>query len=87
MACVESFGRRIDGLLNIAGVLDHCGSVDSVLDTMWHKCIAINLTAPVMLIREVIPIMREQKSGSIVNISSKAGVSGAAAGVAYTASM
>lgn len=85
-ACIEAFGRRIDGLLNIAGVSYHFASVDGISDVIWHKCFAVNLTAPVMLMREVVPIMREQKSGSIVNVSSKAGISGAAAGVAYTAS-
>jgi NAD(P)-dependent dehydrogenase (short-subunit alcohol dehydrogenase family) len=36
--------------------------------------------------REVVRVMKEQGGGSIVNVSSKAGQSGAAAGVAYTAS-
>lgn len=84
--CIKEFGGRIDGLLNIAGIMDRNGSVDSMSDDMWDRCIAINLTAPVKLIREVIPIMREQKSGSIVNVGSKAATSGATSGVAYTAS-
>lgn len=85
-ACAEAFGNRIDGLLNVAGVLDNFASVDSVTDNIWDKCIAVNLTAPVKLMRAVIPIMRAQRHGSIVNVSSKAGMSGGAAGVAYTAS-
>ena len=85
-ACKEAFGRRIDALLNIAGVMDHNQSADSVVDSVWDRCIAVNLTAPVRLMREVLPIMREQKSGSIVNVASKAALSGAVSGVAYTAS-
>lgn len=84
--CVRQFGGRIDGLLNIAGIMDRNGSVDSLTDEMWDQCIAINLTAPVKLMREVIPVMRAQRSGSIVNVGSKAATSGAASGVAYTAS-
>ena len=85
-SCVREFGGRIDGLLNIAGIMDRNGSVDSLSDEMWDRCISINLTAPVKLMREVIPVMREQKSGSIVNVGSKAATSGAVPGVAYTAS-
>lgn len=85
-ACTHAFGNRIDGLLNVAGVLDNFASVDGVTDQVWNKCLAVNLTAPVKLMRAVIPIMRAQKRGSIVNVSSKAGISGGAAGVAYTAS-
>lgn len=83
--CLEVFDG-IDVLVNIAGVVDHCSSVDTLTDDMWERCMAINLTAPVRLMREVLPIMKERKSGSIVNISSKAGSSGAVSGVAYTAS-
>ncbi|KAJ5748646.1 uncharacterized protein N7511_010342 [Penicillium nucicola] len=86
LACNEAFGRRIDALLNIAGIMDHNQSADSVVDSVWDRCIAVNLTAPVRLMREVLPIMREQKSGSIVNVASKAALSGAVSGVAYTAS-
>lgn len=85
-SCIQEFGGRIDGLLNIAGIMDRNGSVDTLSNEMWDRCIAINLTAPVKLMREVIPVMREQKSGSIVNVGSKAATSGAASGVAYTAS-
>nr|BCD52381.1 short-chain dehydrogenase/reductase SptC [Aspergillus sp.] len=85
-ACIAAFGQRIDGLLNVAGIADNYGSADSVTDEVWDRCLAVNLTAPVKLMREVIPIMREAGKGSIVNTSSKAGLSGASSGVAYTAS-
>ncbi|KAH0593202.1 hypothetical protein MHUMG1_08924 [Metarhizium humberi] len=84
---LQMFGGRIDALLNVAGVRDRFESVDTLSDSMWERCIAVNLTAPVKLMREVIKIMKEQKSGSIVNVASKAGTSGASAGVAYTATV
>ncbi|CAI7643385.1 unnamed protein product [Penicillium pancosmium] len=84
--CLEAFEGRIDALFNIAGVMDHQGSVDTVTDSDWDRCIAINLTAPLKLMRAVIPTMRAQKRGNIINMASRAGVSGAAAGAAYTAS-
>nr|BAW27600.1 putative short-chain dehydrogenase [Aspergillus stellatus] len=85
-AAISAYGRRIDALLNIAGVMDNNQSADSVVDNVWDRCIAVNLTAPVKLMRQVLPVMREQKSGSIVNVASKAALSGAVSGVAYTAS-
>jgi NAD(P)-dependent dehydrogenase (short-subunit alcohol dehydrogenase family) len=83
--CIAQYGR-IDSLLNVAGVMDNMASADAVIDDIWDRCIAVNLTAPVKLMRAVLPCMREQKSGSIVNVASKAAMSGAAAGIAYTAS-
>ena len=61
-------------------------------DEMWEKVMAVNLTVPVKLMREVVGVMKTQgdgekgNGGSIVNVSSKAGISGEVAGVAYTAS-
>lgn len=66
--------------------MDQNSGADNVLDEDWDRIIAVNLTAPVRLMREVLKVMKAQKSGSIVNVSSKAGISGAVAGVAYTAS-
>ncbi|EXJ72570.1 uncharacterized protein A1O5_03716 [Cladophialophora psammophila CBS 110553] len=83
--CVQAFGKRIDGLLNIAGIMDSYNSVDTLEDAAWDRNIAINLTAPVKLMRSIVPIMKESGGGSIVNVSSKAGLSGAVTGVAYTA--
>ncbi|CZR69231.1 related to 3-ketoacyl-acyl carrier protein reductase [Phialocephala subalpina] len=85
-ACISAFGPKIDALLNVAGIPDQNSSVDSLTDGSWDKAIAVNLTAPVKLMRAVVPIMISNGGGSIVNVSSKAGMSGAAAGVAYTAS-
>ncbi|EMR89352.1 hypothetical protein ACHAP3_007632 [Botrytis cinerea] len=76
----------IDVLANIAGVMDSMASADKVTDDDWDRIIAINLTAPTKLIRAVLPFMRAKKNGAIINLCSKAALSGAAAGVAYTAS-
>jgi len=85
-ACKEAFSSdRIDGLLNIAGIMDNFNSADTLDDRDWERVMAIDLTAPVYLMRAVLPFMQKQKSGTIVNVSSKAGTSGAAAGIAYTA--
>lgn len=85
-ACTTAFGKKIDALLNVAGIPDQNSSVDTLTDTNWEKAIAVNLTAPVKLMRAVVPIMISNGGGSIVNVASKAAMSGAAAGVAYTAS-
>ncbi|KAJ6585142.1 short-chain dehydrogenase/reductase SDR [Mycena capillaripes] len=85
-ACQKSFGEKIDILLNVAGIMDSFASVATVTDAEYERVIAVNLTAPVRLMREVTQVMKAHKSGVIVNVSSKAGISGAASGVAYTIS-
>ena len=85
-ACKVAYGPRIDVLANVAGVMDNFGSADTVKDAEWERVMTINLTVPVRLMAAVLPGMKEQKSGAIVNVGSYASVSGAVAGVAYTAS-
>jgi NAD(P)-dependent dehydrogenase (short-subunit alcohol dehydrogenase family) len=62
---------RIDGLVNNAGV----GGANSILaeDDAVTSMIDVNLLAPIRLMRAVVPIMKGQRSGSIVNIGSVAG--------------
>ena len=64
-------GGRIDALINNAGV----GGDSSVLadDELVDRMIDVNLRAPIRLMRAVVPVMREQGSGAIVNIGSVAG--------------
>ena len=77
---------RIDVLANVAGIMDTFPSADTVTDAEWNKVLAINLTAPTKMMRAVLVHMKEAKKGVILNVSSKAGMSGGAAGIAYTAS-
>jgi len=77
---------KIEVLANVAGVMDSFESAETVTDAQWDRVIGVNLTVPTKMIRAVMPMMKANKKGSIINISSKAGSSGAAAGVAYTAS-
>ncbi|SJM47929.1 SDR family NAD(P)-dependent oxidoreductase [Gulosibacter sp. 10] len=77
---------RIGGLVNNAGVMDVFAGAGETDDATWERCLRVNLTAPFLLVRAVLPHLLEAGSGSIVNIASEAGIRGAAAGAAYTAS-
>ena len=67
----ERFGR-IDGLLNNAGLMRGLQE-KSILDvdmTVWDRVFAVNARGTFLGIRAVFPYMRDQKSGTIVNVSS-----------------
>jgi NAD(P)-dependent dehydrogenase (short-subunit alcohol dehydrogenase family) len=72
-AAVERFGR-IDVLVNNAGrgVL---GAVEEVSDTAVRSAFDVNVFGLLNVIRAVLPVMRRQRSGHVVNISSMGGFS------------
>ena len=74
---------RIDILVNNAGVIFREGDWKSNKD-VWYETMDINLTSAWLMIREVAPIMIENGSGSIINISSIYGFLGAASVLAYS---
>jgi NAD(P)-dependent dehydrogenase (short-subunit alcohol dehydrogenase family) len=82
---LDTYGA-IDVLVNNAGIMDDMSAVHEVSDAVWERVIRINLTAPMLLTRAVVPHMLAQGKGAIVNTTSEAGLRGSAAGVAYTAS-
>jgi len=84
--CVAEYGDKIDVLANVAGIMDGFAAADVFTDQEWDTVIGVNLTVPTRMMRAVLPFMRRKKSGSIINISSYAGISGASAGIAYTTS-
>jgi NAD(P)-dependent dehydrogenase (short-subunit alcohol dehydrogenase family) len=83
---IEAAGERIDGLANIAGIMDDMTPVGDVTDAVWDRVFRVNVTGTMKLMRAVIPAMLAQGSGSIVNTSSEASLRGSSAGAAYTAS-
>ncbi|MGW0762374.1 SDR family NAD(P)-dependent oxidoreductase [Streptomyces sp. NPDC002814] len=82
---VERFGG-VDVLVNNAGIMDRMSALGEVSDAEWERVIRVNLTAPFLLTRAVLPHMLEAGRGAIVNTASEAGLRGSAAGAAYTAS-
>jgi NAD(P)-dependent dehydrogenase (short-subunit alcohol dehydrogenase family) len=77
---------RLDVLCNNAGVMDYMQGVGELSDDIWRRVLSINLDGPMFTSRRAIPQMVKQGSGSIINIASTAGISGGAAGAAYTVS-
>ena len=83
-AVVERFGRA-DVLVNNAGISLISPAEETTLFD-WNRTLAVNLTGPFLMCREFGKRMLERGSGSIVNVSSVAGLLGIADRAAYNAS-
>lgn len=83
---VEAAGGTVDGLANVAGIMDKMQPVHEIDPGLWEKVFAVNVTGSFKLMKAVLPGMLEAGTGSIVNVASEAGLRGSAAGTAYTAS-
>jgi NAD(P)-dependent dehydrogenase (short-subunit alcohol dehydrogenase family) len=83
-AAVERFGR-IDVLVNNAANF-FGGFFEELTPEQVRSQIETNLFGPMTVTRAVLPVMRKQRSGLVISISSAAGVVGGAFGSAYAAS-
>jgi len=77
---------RLDGLANVAGIMDGFLPVSEVDDQTWERVFAVNVTAVLRCTRAAVRLMEANGGGSIVNIASEAALRGSAGGTAYTAS-
>lgn len=77
---------RIDILINNAGGPGPIAPVDEVDMTDWAACLNVNLIGAMHCLQEAARIMRRQKAGSIINMSSLMGVQGYPMRSAYVAS-
>jgi 3-oxoacyl-[acyl-carrier protein] reductase len=76
-ACVDQAAKEngIQILVNVAGGV--CGQahqpIEEVTDADWERIVRVNLTGTFFMTRAVVPYMKKQRSGRIINISSGAG--------------
>lgn len=80
----EAFGGRIDVLINVAGVTGTGGPVEEIREETWDFVFAVNCKGTFLFTKEVVPLMKKARSGSIVNFSSKSGKTGSALMSAYS---
>jgi NAD(P)-dependent dehydrogenase (short-subunit alcohol dehydrogenase family) len=80
----EAFGG-LDILVNNAGVIGR-GTVETTDEAEWHRVLGVNLTGVFLMSRPAVPAMRRRGGGSIINVSSAAGLAAWYDQAAYDAS-
>jgi NAD(P)-dependent dehydrogenase (short-subunit alcohol dehydrogenase family) len=86
-AGIDAFGG-VHGLVNNAALYGalHGGRFDTIAETEWDACMAVNVKGIWNCCKAAVPAMRQAGGGSIVNIASLAATYGMPYGLHYTAS-
>ena len=66
----------LDVMVNNAGIKGPTAPVDDIDLAEWRECLAVGLDSYFLCARRAAPLLKDQKSGSIINLSSTAGLFG-----------
>ncbi|MGQ2908095.1 MAG: SDR family NAD(P)-dependent oxidoreductase [Aliihoeflea sp.] len=87
-ATMKTIGRhgKVDVLVNNAGIAGSTGSIEDYDPAEWQRIMDINLTGTFHVCRSLVPFLKANGWGRIVNIASLAGKEGTPNAAAYSAS-
>ena len=68
--------KKIDALINNVGIAGPTGNLEKIDSKEWKKTLQVNVVSHFYFTKQVIPILKKNKAGSIVNLSSGAGIMG-----------
>jgi len=66
----------LDALVNCAGIAGPTAATEDVTPEEWRRCVAVNLEGTFLCARRALPLLKAKGGGSIVNLSSTAGLHG-----------
>jgi len=85
-AVIQKFGR-VDILVNNAGICRLTRDFEDLGDAEWDEMLGVNLRGTIQITRAVVPLLKKQQSGKVINITSLAGeVGGIATSADYVTS-
>ena len=73
---LEESNGNLDILVNNAGIAGPNGPLEKLELHDWNETLRVNLVSTFLCCRKALPVMKKQRSGSIVNLSSTAGTHG-----------
>jgi len=68
--------KKIDALINNVGIAGPTGSIEKLKSKDWENTLHVDVNSHFYFIKKTIPLIKKSKNGSIINISSTAGILG-----------
>jgi 3-oxoacyl-[acyl-carrier protein] reductase len=75
----------VDVLIHCANAFEGAGPIEQMAPETWHRMIEVTLTGTYHLVNVIVPFMKQQRWGRIVNIASRTGMMGGAKMAHYSA--